>query len=131
MQIYDQNNRISSQKLLFFNSRDELLRIDLSKIVYFEAEGNYTNIITANKLKSCVCMNLSLMEKTLAETLKEESHQFARVGKKYIINLNYVFNLNVLRRKLIMSDETDFVYDLDISREAIKNLKELLIKIKI
>ena len=27
--------------LIFFNSRDELLRIDISKIVYFEADGNY------------------------------------------------------------------------------------------
>ena len=42
---------------IFFNSRDERLRIDISKIVYFEADGNYTDIIVINKLRASVCMN--------------------------------------------------------------------------
>lgn len=48
---------------LFFNSRDELLRIDIAKIVYFEADGNYTNIILSNKLRGIVCLNLTQTEK--------------------------------------------------------------------
>ena len=47
---------------LHLNSRDEFLRIDISKIVYFEADGNYTNIVLANKLKGVVCMNLAAMK---------------------------------------------------------------------
>ena len=35
----------TTTNFLFFNSRDELLRLDISKIVYFESDGNYTNII--------------------------------------------------------------------------------------
>ena len=31
------------KKYLYLNSRDELYKIDIAKIVYFEAEGNYTN----------------------------------------------------------------------------------------
>ncbi len=46
------------ENYLFFNSRDEFLRIDISKIVYFEASGNYTNIILANKIKGTISMNL-------------------------------------------------------------------------
>ena len=34
---------------LHLNTRDEFLRMDISKIVYFEADGNYTNIMLANK----------------------------------------------------------------------------------
>lgn len=52
--------------LIFFNSRDQLLRIDIEKIVYFEADGNYTDIIMVNKLRAAVCMNLGDMEKALA-----------------------------------------------------------------
>lgn len=36
---------------IFFNSRDELQRIEVSKIVYFEADGNYTTTVMVNKLR--------------------------------------------------------------------------------
>lgn len=70
---------------LHLNSRDEFLRIDVSKIVYFEADGNYTNIILSNRLKGVVCMNLARMQKMLTDRLKEQASIFIRVGKKYII----------------------------------------------
>lgn len=34
---------------LYINTRDELLRIDCSKIVYIEADGNYTTIVHKGK----------------------------------------------------------------------------------
>ena len=112
---------------LHLNSRDEFLRIDVSKIVYFEADGNYTNIVLANQLKGSVCMNLAQMQQILSERLKERATIFARVGKKYIINHTFVFQINVLKQKLTLSDGANFVYTLDISKEALKNLKELYI----
>ena len=33
---------MAKQEFLYLNSRDELLRLDINKIVYFEGEGNYT-----------------------------------------------------------------------------------------
>lgn len=112
---------------LHLNSRDEFLRIDVSKIVYFEADGNYTNIVLANQLKGSVCMNLAQMQQILSERLKERANIFARVGKKYIINHTFVFQINVLKQKLTLSDGANFAYTLDISKEALKNLKELYI----
>jgi len=47
---------------IIFNSRDQLLRIDLQEIVYFEGDGNFTYIFTSNKLKGIVNMNLGKME---------------------------------------------------------------------
>ena len=44
---------------LYFNTRDELNRIDVSKIVYFEADGNYTTVVMVNKLRAAIYMNLS------------------------------------------------------------------------
>ena len=69
---------------LHLNTRDEFLRMDISKIVYFEADGNYTNIVLANKLKSVVCMNLAHMQQILTDSLKENARTFVRVGKRYI-----------------------------------------------
>lgn len=110
---------------LHLNSHDELLRINISNIIYFEADGNYTNIILANKLKGVVCMNLAHMQEILSERLKEQARIFARVGKKHIINHTYIYQINVLKQSLILSDGKNFAYQLNISKEALKKLKEL------
>lgn len=110
---------------LYLNTRDEFLRMDISKIVYFEADGNYTNIVLANNLKSVVCMNLARMQQILSDNLRENARTFVRVGKKYIINCVYVCQINVLRQHLVLSDGVSFSFRLDISKEALKGLREL------
>ncbi len=116
---------------LYLNSRDELLRIDISKIVFFEADGNYTNIILANQLKGVVCMNLARMQQVLSEKLKEQATIFARIGKKHIVNLSYVYQINVLRQRLVLSDGEHFTFSLEVSKEALKHLKDLYVSSKL
>ena len=116
-----------NKKYLYLNSRDELYRIDITKIVYFEAEGNYTNIVLSNKQKGSVCMNLGQMQQVLSDSLKEEASIFARVGKRYIVNLTYVYQIGVLRQKLTLSDGEVFAFQLNISKDALKRLKELFV----
>ncbi|MBR4829791.1 MAG: LytTR family transcriptional regulator [Muribaculaceae bacterium] len=122
---------MDQQQRLIFNSRDELLRIDVPRIVYFEADGNYTYIVTCNKIKSAVCMNLGQMEDVLAQRLKEKKSLFARIGKRYIVNLSYIYKINPLKRQLVLTDFNNFSYPLDISKEALKNLKDIMVHIKI
>lgn len=112
---------------LFLNSRDEFLRIDISSIAYFEADGNYTNIILANGLKGIVCMNLAKMKEVLEASLKEKAAIFARIGKKYIINLGFVFKIDVARQNLVLSDGISFSYSLSLSKDALKGLKDLFV----
>ena len=112
---------------LFLNSRDEFLRIDISRIAYFEADGNYTNIILANGLKGIVCMNLAKMKEVLEASLKEKAAIFARIGKKYIINLGFVFKIDVARQNLVLSDGISFSYSLSLSKDALKGLKDVFV----
>ena len=116
---------------LYLNSRDELLRIDINKIVFFEADGNYTNIILVNQLKGVVCMNLARMQQVLSERLREQATIFARIGKKHIVNLSYVYQINVLRQRLVLSDGEHFTFSLEVSKEALKDLKELYVSSKL
>ena len=113
--------------LIFFQSRDELLRINVSKIVYFEANGNYTDIITVNKLRGSVCMNLGEMERALDEQLGERSKTFMRKGKRFIINMQYVYQINVLKQQLVLSDYDHFAFQVTISKEALRKMKDLMI----
>ena len=119
--------KINNMKYLFFNNRDELLRLDIAKIVYFEADGNYTNIMTVNKLKGSVCMNLGEMERNLSEQLGDDASMFMRIGKRFIINMSYIYQINVLKQHLILSDYDHFAFQITISKDALKKIKDLVL----
>ena len=120
-----------TQQLVFFNSRDVLIRLDISKIVYFESDGNYTFIITSNKLKFCVTMNLAHTEEALAKQLGDKAKCFMRIGKRFIVNMRYISQIDIIKQELLLSDYCLFVYRLPISKVALKTVKELVVQTKI
>lgn len=116
---------------IFFNSRDELVRINTSRIVYFEADGNYTDIVMVNKLRASICMNLGEMEKALEAQIGDDAKIFMRIGKRFIINMHYVYSINVLKQQLILSDYDHFAFQVSISKDALKKMKELMLVAKL
>ena len=75
---------------IYFNSRDELLRLRITEIAYFESDGNYCNVVTANKLRSPIGMNLTNLEHALDKQLGNEATTFIRIGKRFIVNKRYI-----------------------------------------
>ena len=120
-----------TQQRIYFNSRDKLIRLDIQKIVYFEGDGNYTYIVTANKQKVCVTMNLSHTEEALAAQLGDNAKQFMRIGKRFIVNMNYIYQVDIQRQTLMLSDCEHFLFQMPVSKEALKTVKELVIRTKI
>lgn len=118
---------MNKTKYLYINSRDEFFRVDITKIVYFESDGNYTNIILNNKIKATVCMNLAQMQAILSESLKDAAVTFARIGKRHIINLNYVYQIAILRQKLVLSNGENFEYQVSVSKDALKKLRDMYV----
>ena len=116
----------SKKKIIYFNSRDELLRVDLSSIVYFEADANYTKMVSANGLTDMVCISLGRMEELLILKFKDAPGTFARIGKRFILNLRYIYKINTLKQELTLSDQHTFAYTLPISKVALKTLKDLI-----
>lgn len=119
-----------NDRTIIFNTRDELLRLQASRIICFKAEGNYTQIILVNGSKYTVCMNLSAMEVALARQLGEDAQRYARVGKSHIINLHFVQHLSMPRQRIILGDGVEQNFAVPISREAIKKLKAMLLSTK-
>ena len=116
---------------IYFNSRDKLIRLDIQKIVYFEGDGNYTYIVTANKQKVCVTMNLSHTEEALAAQLGDNAKRFMRIGKRFIVNMNYIYQVDIPKQTLMLSDCEHFLFQMPVSKEALKTVKELVIRTKI
>ena len=113
-------------KTVYFNSRDELLRVDLASIVYFEADGNYTKLVSMNGQTDLVYMSLSKMEELLVLRFKDAPGTFARIGKRFILNLNFVYRINTLKQELTLCDQHSFCYTLSVSKVALKALKDLI-----
>lgn len=113
---------------LYINTRDELIRLDCSKIVYMEGDGNYTNIVLVNKQKTSVCMNLSEMQRLISESLRERASIFARIGKRFIVNMTFIYKVQPLHQSLVVTDGVNFAFQLGISKEALRKLKDLMIQ---
>lgn len=119
------------QKRIYFNSRNRLIRLDIDKIVYFEGDGNYTYVVTANKQKICLTLNLSHTEEALASQLGEVAKQFMRIGKRFIVNMNYIYQVDIQKQILVLSDCERFLFQMPVSKEALKVVKDLVIQAKI
>lgn len=119
------------EKRILFNSRDELLRMDVGKIVYFEADGNYTHIVSLNKLKATIGTSLAKTEEVLTVQLGTDAARFMRVGKRFIVNVRYVYSVNIARQHLVLSDQEHFAYQLPVSKDALRRMKELMVKAKV
>jgi DNA-binding LytR/AlgR family response regulator len=72
-------------------------------------------------------MNLARMQQILSTSLQKSASMFARIGKRYIINLNYVYHIAVLRQNLELSDGENFNYTLSVSKDALKGLREMFV----
>lgn len=118
---------MNNAKYLYLNSRDEFFRVDITKIVYFESDGNYTNIFLTNKMKATVCINLVQMQSILSRSLREAAGIFARIGKRHIVNLTYVYQIAILRQRLILSNGGNFEYQIAISKDALKKLRDMYV----
>lgn len=113
---------------LFFNTRDEVTRIKLDRVMYFESDANYTHVIFANGVRTTILTSLVHLEVLISNVLKERHGVFIRIGKKYIINSTFVFQINVPRQRLILTDlVSSQVHTLTISKDAIKKLKSLYV----
>ncbi len=116
----------ASETTLYFNTRDELIKVKLDKVAYIEADSNYCHVVFINGAKATLLTSLINIENLISERFKGDNPIFIRIGKKYIVNKQYIFQINILKQKLILSDFINpKTFELSISKEALKNLKNL------
>lgn len=109
-----------------FNSASVLLRIHASNMLYMRASGNYTEIYLTDGTKKVITKQLGQVESLFTTQLNENYNHFLRIGKSLIINLDYLFCINLTDIKLILSANNK-QYELSASADALKNLKEYII----
>ncbi len=113
---------------IIFKTRDELFKVNMEKLVYAMADDNYVHLYFHNKQSIMICMTLQTLEKMILNmSLKNDKLMFIRIGRKYIINHQYIAQINILKQQLVLSDwDTMSPIILNASKEALKTLKQTI-----
>ena len=114
------------ERYLIIKTRDELLRIRIEQILYFEADRNYTNLILNNGIQFTFAINIGKIEEILENQVTGCKMILMRVGKSHIINKNHILQINLPRQKLLLLTAEGKARELIISKDPLKVLKDSL-----
>lgn len=106
----------------------DLVRIAPEKVVYIASDGNYSTLVQTDNEERMLSYQLGQIEKMISSQLADEGNVFIRIGKSLIINSSYIYYISIPKQKLVLSDVASFSHTVTASKEALKQLKELLEK---
>ena len=113
---------------LCLNTRDEMMMVDLSKVVYFQANGNYTEFVYLSGEKHLVAFGLSKMEDFIKLSWRaQEPSPFARLGRSLIVNVTYLREISLIRQRLVLGDCDGHSYPLKVSKPLLKKFKDMIV----
>ena len=101
----------------------EFLRVPQDKLVYISSEGNYSNVVTVDNRQRLVTFQLGQLEGMIGEQLGEKGSHFLRIGRSLIINIDYIYLIDVSKQQLVLSDCSGCYHELSASREVLIKLK--------
>ncbi|MDR2145320.1 MAG: LytTR family transcriptional regulator [Tannerella sp.] len=113
-------------KYLMIKTRDELLRINIEHILYFEADRNYTKLLLAEGIQFTFAVNIGKVEEMLAAQLADVDTTLIRVGKSYILNKKHILQINLPKQKLLLLPSEGKPRELTVPKDPLRALKESL-----
>ena len=114
---------------LQFNTRDDFYRIPTSRIVFFVADKNYTILQLSNGKTLMFTFTLQKMQEYIVASLGAAARTFARVGRSHIVNLAYVYHIDIAKQRLVLYAEREAVeYAIPVSKEALRSLRSIFVK---
>ena len=116
------------KKYLIISTTTDLVRIASDKIVFISSDGNYCNLVQTDNETRMLTFQLGQVENMIREQLGTDGNLFIRIGRGLIINRNYIYYINIQSQKLILSDVSRFTHTVSASKEALKQLKDLIEK---
>ena len=116
------------KKQLVISTSIDLVRVAPDRIVYITSDGNYSTLVQTDNEVRMLSYQLGQIEKMISTQLGNEGNIFIRIGKSLIINRSYVYYIIIPKQKLTLSDVVSFNHSVTASKEALKQLKELLEK---
>lgn len=115
------------KEYLIISTSVELVRIAADDVLCILADGNYSTISAVNGESRVVTLQLGQVERLIANQLTSGNTDFIRIGKSLIINRQYINYINIQKQQLALSDGKSASIMLTASKEALKQLKDLVL----
>lgn len=110
-------------KHIVISKGTELLRVPTDRLMYISSDGNYSNVVTLDGQTRLVSLQLGQIEDLIGDQLGDDGGNFLRLGRSLIINVDYIYLVDVAKQQLILSDCAGSKHDLTASREVLIKLK--------
>jgi len=110
---------------LRISTSTELVRVATDEIVYVRADGNYSDLVLTNGKSRKMTFQLHFFDEVFQQL---QNNMFVRVGRSLIVNKRYIYVINLTEQMLLFSGQQikGDIKPINVSREALKQLKELL-----
>ena len=110
---------------LRISTSTELVRVATDEIVYVRADGNYSDLVLTNGKSRKMTFQLHFFDEVFQQL---QNNMFVRVGRSLIVNKRYIHVINLTEQILVFSGQQikSDIKPVNVSREALKQLKELL-----
>ena len=100
-----------------------LLRIPPGRLMYIEAEGNYSTIHVQGAPPRRVPFQLGAIAQIIYDQIGEEETPFLRVGRSLIVNKDFIFAIDIPDQSITISDCIGHYHVLQASRKVLTDIK--------
>ena len=116
-------NNSPMSRFITISKGTEFLRIPADHLVFISADGNYSNVVTRDGKSALVSFQLGQVEDLIADQLGDGGGQFIRLGRGLIINIHFVYRIDIATQQFVLSDCNGCYHELSASREVLIKLK--------
>ena len=124
--------------LIIHNSRESII-ISISQLLYIKAEGNYSYFFWIDNaphpagkpdktIGTVITIQLGEIDKLIEKLDNDDRKKLVRIGRSLIINLQYLYKIDLTRTELLLMDRAHNIHTLEASHEALSKLKEAIDK---
>ena len=102
----------------------ELFALDLEKVMYLEADDHYTIVYYSSGIHFMLPFGLSKVEEAISDEEIAGNIYLLRFCRKYIVNINYIYHVNVMKQIIQLYDNRGDSHSLHIPKPILRNLLE-------
>lgn len=106
-------------------AHDELYRIDINRVVYFQADDHYSYVYYNNELHVMLPFGLSVVEQAIDK--EQQANCLVRLGRKYIVNTDRIMRVSSTQCKIYLYDEKGKTHSVTLSKPVIRDLMDAYI----
>lgn len=112
---------------LYFNTRDELICIDVNLVAAVKADGNYSKISYITQKEIILTHGLSKVEEAL-KMCNDSRNTFIRLGRSVLINHAFLQKIDLQKSVLTLGDSNKSEMRISLPKQIVKTYRDAILK---